>query len=74
MQTLNRFDEPIHLVTFPDRAQARRFTKMVGANPRRFALIGMRAEGGAWVVRYRSRSGSPWSPDPRATWPAGGAR
>lgn len=74
MRTLNRFGEPIHLVVFPDRAQALHFTKMIGANPRRFALIGMRAEDGAWAVRYRARKGSPWRPDHRATWPAGSAR
>ena len=61
-------------MVFPDRAQARSFTKMLGANPTRFALIGMRAEDGAWAVRYRARKGSPWLPDARATWPAGGAR
>lgn len=74
MQTLNRFDEPVYLVVFPGRSQALAFTRMIGANPRRFALIGMRAEDGAWAVRYRARKGSPWRPDARATWTAGGAR
>lgn len=62
----NRFGEAIYKVAFVELADAGRFTKMVGANPRCFALIGTRREQGAWVVAYRARKASPWKRDPRA--------
>lgn len=75
MQILNRFQEPIYLVPFPDRGPALRFARMLGANPRCFSLLGVRFQDGTWIVRYRARRQSPWRPDARATWtPAGGAR
>jgi len=74
VQLLNRFAEPIFQTVFADPTSARRFARMLGANPRRFALIGVQRQGPSWVVRYRARRQSPWLPDARATWTAGGAR
>jgi len=74
VQLLNRFDEPIFTTVYPDLGPARRFARMLGANPRRFALIGLHRQDGAWVVCYRARRLSPWPPDARATWPAGGVK
>lgn len=67
MQQLNRFGEPVHRTTFPTWPAARRFARMIAANVKRFALLGVRAECDFWVVTYRSRSASPWKRDPRAT-------
>jgi len=75
VQILNRFQETVFQARFQDRAPALRFARMIGANPRRFALIGVRHQDGAWTVRYRARRQSPWLPDARATWTNnGGAR
>jgi hypothetical protein len=67
MSQVNRFGEPIHTSSFPTFAAARSFARMIGANVRRFSLLGMQAQGDFWVVSYRSRKVTPWLRDPRAT-------
>ncbi|MHB2017157.1 MAG: hypothetical protein ACYCW6_09455 [Candidatus Xenobia bacterium] len=72
MRSCNRFGETIHVERFTTPEMARRFTKMLGRNARRFSLVGMhRDTAGRFEVVYRARSQSPWQPDPRATWPKG---
>ena len=65
MKRLNRFGEVVHEVCFDRLDQARGFTKMLGCNDRRFALVGLRREGPAWLVTYRARKESPWQRDQR---------
>lgn len=71
MRTVNQFGEPIHLVRFGNLTQAKAFTKMIGAQPRRFSIIGLHFHEGRWELRYRARKECPWGPDERATWPEG---
>ena len=71
MLTVNRFGEPVHRIDFTTREHALRFTKMIGCNPKCFALVGSHRTPTGWAVVYRARKNSPWLPDARAPWAQG---
>lgn len=61
-QSLNKWGEPVYRVPFAGHRDALNFTKFIGRNFTKFALVGChRTHHSAWVVVYRARKTSPWA-------------